>query len=72
MRLLDLSACNVDDNLWAKFIESAHNFKHLMLLNVRRNKIVNVKRADIEKFEHLSLFDIMRNDLSTGAIREIK
>ncbi len=33
---------------------------------------MNVKRADIEKFEHLSLFDIMRNDLSTGTIREIK
>ena len=68
VRWLDLSSCNVDDEQWRKFIEKAHNFRHLMYLNVKRNKIENIKKADIKRFRSLVTFEILRNNLSSTSV----
>ena len=71
MRILDLSACNVDDELWQKFIKSSSNFMSLTFINLDRNNITTIKKADLEKFFGLKRVSINRNKLSDESKKEL-
>ena len=72
VRWLDLSSCNVDDELWSQFIASSRNFRSLMFINAYRNKIENIKKTDLEKFPFLVKFIVLRNKLTSDSIRELE
>lgn len=64
VRILDLSACNVDDEIWQRFLQNSNHFTELMYIDVSRNNITTVKKADLEKFPRLVRFLINRNRLT--------
>lgn len=71
MRILDLSACNIDDELWQKFIGSSSNFRGLTFINLNRNSITTIKKADLENFLGLKRVSINENNLTEESKKEL-
>jgi hypothetical protein len=47
VRWLDVSGCNVNSELWRRFVENANNFKSLMFINVESNSIEQIKKTEL-------------------------
>lgn len=62
----------MDDEHWNKLIQHSNNFKCLMSLDLTRNKLQNIKREDLEKFEELVELNMRRNDFTAASLAEIR
>ncbi len=64
LKSLNISACNIDDELWQRFIQSSDKFQLLVEMDLSRNSITTLKKTDLEKFPRLKNVSIRRNNLT--------